>query len=223
MSDKELFLAIFENWSNHSSQKQNKNKIKFLVEKTPQNEFYLSVIDKWFPDAKFIYVVRDPRDNYLSYKKKQPNLNLINYMYFWKESIRIAKGIDPNRMKIVKYEDLVVNTNNVMKDIAIFLDILHCKEMLTPSRNGKPWGGNSMFDSNDSNVHSAAVGRWKNKLEKSIIKKIESTLFDELNYLGYKTIYSCKKSSLLFFYSFQQRIVKYIKDLIKYHTRNEIE
>jgi len=67
-NDKELLLAIFDNWKEYTN--IDLNNVKYFVEKTPFNEFYLNTILKWFPTAKFIHIVRDPRDNFLSYKKK---------------------------------------------------------------------------------------------------------------------------------------------------------
>lgn len=42
---------------------------KYWVEKTPLNEKYLSKVITWWPDLRAIYIVRDPRDNYCSYRK----------------------------------------------------------------------------------------------------------------------------------------------------------
>ena len=38
------------------------------VEKTTSSEFYVAEIIKWFPNAKFIHIIRDPRDNFASLK-----------------------------------------------------------------------------------------------------------------------------------------------------------
>ena len=38
------------------------------VEKTTSSEFYATEIANWFPNAKFIHLVRDPRDNFASLK-----------------------------------------------------------------------------------------------------------------------------------------------------------
>ena len=38
------------------------------VEKTTSSEFYATEIIKWFPNAKFIHLIRDPRDNFASLK-----------------------------------------------------------------------------------------------------------------------------------------------------------
>ena len=41
----------------------------YWIEKTPLNENYLEKAVKWWPDLRAIYIIRDPRDNYCSYKK----------------------------------------------------------------------------------------------------------------------------------------------------------
>ena len=70
-TDKELFTNIFKNWLLFSSNKKNFKTIKYNVEKTPHNELYSGIALRWFNNSKFIYIIRDPRDNYLSYKKNK--------------------------------------------------------------------------------------------------------------------------------------------------------
>jgi len=42
---------------------------KYWVEKTPLNEKYLTKVINWWPNLRAIYIIRDPRDNYCSYRK----------------------------------------------------------------------------------------------------------------------------------------------------------
>lgn len=44
---------------------------KYWVEKTPLNEKYLVKAQAWWPDLKAIYILRDPRDNFCSYRKQR--------------------------------------------------------------------------------------------------------------------------------------------------------
>lgn len=44
---------------------------KYWVEKTPLNERYLKRVDSWWPDLRAIYILRDPRDNYCSYRRQK--------------------------------------------------------------------------------------------------------------------------------------------------------
>ena len=44
---------------------------RYWVEKTPLNERYLAKAQAWWPDLKAIYILRDPRDNFCSYRKQR--------------------------------------------------------------------------------------------------------------------------------------------------------
>jgi len=44
---------------------------KYWIEKTPLNERYLKRVDSWWPDLRAIYIMRDPRDNYCSYRRQK--------------------------------------------------------------------------------------------------------------------------------------------------------
>jgi len=44
---------------------------KYWVEKTPLNERHLKRVDSWWPDLRAIYIMRDPRDNFCSYRRQK--------------------------------------------------------------------------------------------------------------------------------------------------------
>ena len=46
---------------------------RYWVEKSPYNEYYAEQIFAWWPQARCIHIVRDPRDNYVSYQRKHPD------------------------------------------------------------------------------------------------------------------------------------------------------
>lgn len=185
-SDKELLQAIFDNWLDFSLNSESKINIRYHVEKTPDNEFYTDIIERWFDQTKYIYILRDPRDNYLSYLKKQPTLTLDNFLYTWKKSVESIKKLSTSKVLFIRYEDLVLDLKKSLKKIQIFLDISYHENLERPTRNGKLWGGNSMFNNNDTKVHAKAVSRYKKHLDHKSIEIIESCLYDYLNEFDYE-------------------------------------
>jgi hypothetical protein len=178
-SDKEIMDAIFMNWKQFSSFDTNKIE-KYRVEKTPKNEYYISELKDIFDGARFLYVVRDPRDNFLSYQKKKKSLTIDRFIQDWRASVESVESLHAGEVFIVKYEDLVSKPKCVMNGICSFLDIKFTNSLLSPTRNSFPWGGNSMFDQNSDRIHAFATGRYKKFLSNDAIRCIESELHDYL-------------------------------------------
>ena len=138
------------------------------VEKSPYNEFYAQEIFSWWPDARCIHVVRDPRDNFISYQQKHPNWSPEFFTANWKRSSQ--SGLN-NRDKygsksvlLIRYEDLVNEPSKRIQEIMAFLGIDWDPSLITPTRAGTQWQGNSMFADQFNGISTAPIGRWKDKL-----------------------------------------------------------
>ncbi len=112
------YKAIFEKLLKQYA-KQN-NKIRW-GEKTPGHIKYLHTILSFYPYAKIIHVIRDPRDVALSLKKVPWNAGdvFINSK-FWNQCINTPKklGLTNSNLYIeVKYEDLVINPKDILEII----------------------------------------------------------------------------------------------------------
>ncbi len=67
LNTKNLFLGVHYAFALHFN--FNINNLKYILAHGHTSEFLFKIL-KDFPDSKIIYAVRDPRANYLSYKKK---------------------------------------------------------------------------------------------------------------------------------------------------------
>jgi hypothetical protein len=208
-SDKELFYAIYENWADFQKNPVNIDEVKYISEKTPKNEFNYLTLKKWFPDSKFIHIVRDPRDNFLSYSKKFPKMTLLNFVEIWKRSTKHGLAYSknsPNDYLLVHYEDLVANTSETMEKISSFLSIEFSELLTHPTRNNDAWEGNSMFGDNSTSVHNKALSRWKKHLPQRDTLMLESYLFNEMNALGYAPKYAASSTKLPLFYQVKRKL-----------------
>lgn len=190
-SSKDMFLSVYKNWKKYVSVET--DAMKYFVEKTPGNELFIDLIKKWFPNSIFIYIVRDPRDNYLTYRKlnQQP---IRKFIYSWKLSTDIGLKMAMENHILIRYEDLVHNPKDIMKKICGRLQIAFNDILLIPTRNGVIWDGNSMFGDNKGKIHTSATGRYKEHLNTDEIKLIEEYLYDSLIALNYKIDYAKKKT-----------------------------
>jgi len=99
-----------------------------LLEKTPYHFAYLEIIAQWYPESKFIAIVRNPIHSISSFYK-----NLVEYRKPYKqlakEWIRSIKAIENftnkngKKIHVIKYEDLTNNTEEEMAEVCQFLNI----------------------------------------------------------------------------------------------------
>ncbi|MDX1975778.1 MAG: sulfotransferase [Rickettsiales bacterium] len=192
-NDRELLEAILKNWIEFDP-KRDRNNWKYFVEKTPLNELYYRKILAWYPEAKFLYIIRDPRDNLLSYSKKKMARRPIPLLIErWKQSYHTAKLLESKGIiHIIRYRDLVSDPIKEMKKVAAFLHIEFHSCLIRPTRGGIPWEGNSMFGDNAKVVHGRSKGRYKEVMDKQLIHYIEYMLYPEMQALGYSISYATR-------------------------------
>ena len=138
------------------------------VEKSPYNEYFVDQIYTWWPAARCIHVVRDPRDNFVSYRRKHPYWTAEFFATNWNRStsngLQNRERFGADRYLVIRYEDLVQSPETNLRLLAEFLQIEWHDSLATPSRAGEQWLGNSMFTNQFQEVSAAAVGRWKTNL-----------------------------------------------------------
>lgn len=146
--ERSLFSALME------LSGQNK---PILGEKTPGHFFYMSTLAEWYPHAKFVHTIRDPRAIYVSETKFRLNqnssqlfpFNLIQklglknillplYVMFhttivWSKVIKLHRQYEidySDRYYTLKFETLVCDPENSLRDLCRFLEIEFQPELL---------------------------------------------------------------------------------------------
>jgi protein-tyrosine sulfotransferase len=157
------------------------------ADKTPENVRRFDVIRCWFPQARFIHVIRDGRDVVCSLRQAQwMKLEKITggadrsspeaveaCIRYWIERVTVGRRLrrDPRYLE-VRYEDLVEHTESVLRRILAFLNVDWDSRVLAhdPS-SAEPAAGP---------VYESAVGRWHTDLssgEAEIVKRYAGLLW----------------------------------------------
>ena len=163
---------------------------------TPKHLYYLDTIFSYFPNAKVIGCVRDPRDFLSSYKhywnitlSKEKNrvrtlYNPIITSILWRSSINALISYSnsewADKIILLKYEDLVAHPKTEVIRICNFLEIDFTAELLQIAEH------NSSFGSQASGIFTSSVGRWRSSLTSEEIWFSQTISKSESNSFGYK-------------------------------------
>lgn len=91
------------------------------VEKTPDNVFYLETIWSHWEGAKVLIMQRDLRDVYASWKKNKKR-SLENFLEIAAQyQIEVTKYRADDRLLLISYKDLVMDTRGVLKKVFPFI------------------------------------------------------------------------------------------------------
>ncbi len=127
----------------------NKTEIRILSDKNPINSIFVRKLSNIFPDAKFIHLIRDPRDSVYGYMRRLQQKNPFFLSRRWKRYNQVIddfKGKFPERFFTLKYEDMVKNTDGTLNSIAAFLNI-------TPNGFNKDYTPPEGYESSDGNQY----------------------------------------------------------------------
>ena len=102
--------------------------VSTIIDKNPSNTLFTDKLLKFNPEAKFILMVRDYRANMLSRKESihlfTPDVafNSFRWNYFTKKALQL-KNRFPDKVLLVRYEDIVNSTDETLQTIFSFLGV----------------------------------------------------------------------------------------------------
>ncbi len=110
-----------------------KETIKLIGDKNHGYTIYTHRLKKLFPDAKFVYILRDYRDNYESVRNvdfELPVVSLVVYKwkYFYKKAWKASKKYQDS-FYFIRYEDLVTEPETQFRKLCDFLGIPYVPEV----------------------------------------------------------------------------------------------
>ncbi|HEU0100112.1 MAG TPA: sulfotransferase [Allosphingosinicella sp.] len=153
-------------------------------EKTPLAESHLETLLAWFPDARAIYMIRDPRAVVSSLRKTPwgSEISVEDHARAWAAGVERATtwASDP-RIAFVRYEKLVRDPVGEARRVCEFIgenyapEMVHGRDALTASalRDRDGWEKEHISAALRP-VHDASIGKWASELTPAEIETVES-------------------------------------------------
>jgi hypothetical protein len=120
-----------------------------------------------YPDGRLISILRDPLSWFSSAQGRDPGADVNTLLDVWKRSAQemlLAKRRYEERVCVVRFEELVLDTPATMRRLAGFLGIDFDARLTVPTFNGYPVGPNSSYETSETGVLADPVERYKELL-----------------------------------------------------------
>lgn len=182
-------------------------------DKTPHYILDSDIIYRLFPDAKYLYIVRDGRDVALSLLKKPwgPN-NIFSCAEYWKQCNAEADALALMRKNArvfeLTYEQLLEQPREVMEKIYAFLEAPYSEEKVKPLIE---------------RINRINFNKWKKEMKPGEVRLFETVAADTLKRFGYETSFeeSELKKIEKWFWKAHNDFFRY-KHLVKMNTIDAI-
>lgn len=164
--------------------------------KDPGDMLRIHLIDAWFPDARFVHIIRDGRDACLSLVAQDFGpADLMACADAWREQVwwvrRIGQILGPERYCELRYEDLVTDPEEELRRVCGFLDLAFDDGMLSYHRrvgDAVPDEKRHIWPMLDKPPQADNVARWKGQLSKGSRICFEKRARAVLAEVGYETL-----------------------------------
>jgi len=168
--------------------------VNVWIDHTPSNLRYAKILLDFFPEAKFVHMVRDGRAVAASVIPLDwgPN-TIICAAHWWVE--RVAFGLaaefflGPERIIRVKYEDLLRKPEVTLRQLCNFFDIEFNPEMLEGKGFTPPQYTISQHRLIGRRPDFTRLEAWRTELSPRDVEIFEALTGDFLVYLGYQPLY----------------------------------
>jgi protein-tyrosine sulfotransferase len=172
------------------------------IDKTARNVHRFSWINRHFPNAKVIHMIRDGRDvvcSLRSHRKRRVTdgkleltgyrMPLENAALRWVQDVSVGLQLRGNRNYVeVRYEQLVLDTENTLRDLCVELGVDFEPEMLRFHELKGPLRDPLKFPQNleaTMPLYPTAIGRWKTDLDGEDLNGVMEVIAPTLALLGY--------------------------------------
>jgi hypothetical protein len=165
-------------------------------DKTPSYMQRLDVVDRAFPAARYVHLIRDGRDAALSFvaMRRRPRFNwarprsVPGFAAQWSREVAAARafglGLGSRRYQELRYEELVTDTEPAMRRLCGFLGLDFDPAILEYHRAVEP---ERLVDHPRlAEPPTPGVRRWRAQMGERELERFEAVAGDRLSELGYE-------------------------------------
>lgn len=164
---------------------------------------FFPALARAYPTARFIVMLRDPRAiiaSMLAIKERFPSQvgHVLSYARHWRQFTAftihyLQHPLFADRLHIVRHEDLVSRPEETARRLCNFLEVGFEPRMLDTEQyidvaTGGVWAGNSAFEAVASGIRAERAERWRERLEKRVLKVIEFPCGPDMEVTGYEPV-----------------------------------
>ena len=181
--------------------------VAYFGDKHPHLKDCIGALETAFPDARYIHVIRDPRDSALSIASMRDSDfrdALLNWKEFDSRYNELLQDVDPDLVYQVRYEELVEDYNGCITSVLDWLGLnmepkvedhitrysnvdAHTVSSLlqaaTPKKDSDISNGSS---TEENRYFKNSVGRWKRELDNNQLAIADELIGDALERYGYE-------------------------------------
>ena len=172
--------------------------IKYLCNKEPMNTYHMMHLHKLFPNARFVYMVRDGRDMVSSLFRRSLTNNTFQNFYdvlltYWNYKNKLASSYCSSMgnkfCQMIKYENLVTHPESIIRNlIENFLGIKWVDGLL----HHEQYLGKNIFFSNldigqqiREKININSIGKWKENRPRDYNEKLINNNIEMLKQFNY--------------------------------------
>ena len=180
-----VFAAVLGCWA----ESQGKSR---WGEKTPNNVHYWDEIERTFPDAAAVHILRDGRDVAVSQIKapfgpKTMASSARRWVHFVGASRAIGERLGPSRYVEIRYEDLLVRPEAAMTTVLALVGEPFDPAMLNFHEQRRPVGTDPVNDRNiQKPLQAGNSGKWEAEVGRRELETFEAVAGPMLDACGYR-------------------------------------
>lgn len=175
----------------------------YFLDKTPRYYFIIDFINKVYPDAKFIFLTRDPREIYASYITSFRDNSIYRFDEFDRDFNNgynlLLQGYNKYKSKSlhISYEDLINNTSTELEIISKYLEINFNNFNIEDAFNESQLGHMGDKKIRDTNKILTNKDNWKNVLNSYPRKVLLVNMINNIDDDYFKIFLSQRKDKVI--------------------------
>jgi hypothetical protein len=157
-------------------------------EKSPHHALVARELLEWFPAARLIHLVRDPRDVVASLRRMPwSSGSLLTDARLWRDCVDgVERCAAPPNLLVVRYETLIAQPEAELRRICDFIHESFDAAMLCagpPARTDRWWS-----DRAQGSIDSSRLFRWREELAHGDVARVEWVAGERLARYGYAAV-----------------------------------